>query len=180
MSNEAIITNDLNISSSWVEQAKSILKKNFLRDEWDIIKVEGEDNTACKILDMSCGIDYLLTSSKSSLIFGIASRVQYGQNYRTFTVRKSRESGVLTEYQKRQQAISLGGIFPKFTMQAYVKDNEIDGLAIVKTNDLIEFINRGYAEEKSTRIDKIGQATFYVCKWDNVKFAGYDIKEFQK
>lgn len=176
MSNQSVVMNDMNISSSWVDKAKPILKT--LLSDWDIVQVEGEDNAACKILDQSCGIDYLLTSPKSSLILGIASRVQYGKNYRTFTVRKSRESGVLTEYQKRQQAISLGAIYPKYTMQAYVQGEEIDGLAIVRTADLIEFINRGYAEEKSTLSDKVGQATFFVCKWDIMKFAGYEIKEW--
>ena len=176
--NEFVVNEDIKISSSWVEKMKPIIEE--LLNGWRIIPVEGEDNIICKILDMSCGIDYLMTSPKSNIVTGMASRVQYSKNYRTFTVRKERESQSITEFDKRKDAILYGGLYPKYTMQAYIVNNDIDGLAIIKTKDLIEFIKCGFAEEKQTGMNKIGQASFYICEWDKIKENGYKIREYNK
>ncbi len=169
---------DMERSSSYVEaQVKPVIEE--LLPNWHMMKVEGEDNEVCQLLDMSCGIDYLLHSEQSSLVVGVSSRVQYGKNYRTFTVRKDRASGVLTEHQKRTQAISRGGLYPLYSVQSYIGDNgELAGLGIVRTADLSEFIGRGLAREKTTGADKIGQAEFYVCSWDKLKYAGYNVLEY--
>lgn len=176
--NEAIVENDMQKSFTLVNNSvKPVVEK--LLPGWHLTQVEGKNNEVCKMLDISCGVDYLLHSEKSALVLGIASRIQYDKNYRTFTVRKERESGALTEYEKRKQAISIGAIYPYYTMQAYMNDNKVSGLAITKTADLIDFIKNGYAEEKHTSFDKIGQANFYVCEWDFMKYCGYKVLEYK-
>ena len=160
------------------EKIKPIVEK--LLPNWRLMQVEGKDDEVCKVLDMSCGIDYLLYSKDCCLIGGIASRVQYGKNYRTFTVRKERESGALTEFQKRSQAIAKGTIYPYYSMQAYILDENVAGLAITKTADLIKFIDKGFAEIMKTNADKIGQAEFYVCNWDKMKYCGYKVLEYKE
>ena len=176
--NEEVVKEDMNKSASLVLKKINPIIKEML-PEWELLQVEGKEDKICKILDMSCGIDYLLHSKKSSLILGVGSRVQRDENYRTFTVRKERETGNLTEYQKRNQAILLGGIYPFYSLQAYIKEDKVLGLAITKTSDLLEFIKNGYAEEKKTKTDKIGQAIFYVCRWDKMKYCGYKVLEYK-
>ena len=171
------VNNDMQRSMLYVEKARPIIQK--LLPGWTLSVVEGiSDNKICTLLDLDCGIDYLL--HRESFVFGLASRVQYGKNWRTFTIRKMRESATKTEYEKRKSAIAVEGIIPKYDMQLYVDSNneEILGLAIAKTKDLIEFIECGYAEEKATGMDKIGQAKFYICSWDKLKELGYTVLEY--
>lgn len=151
-----------------------------LRPGWKVYPVEGEGSELSKILDVNCGIDYLMCSEKSDLVYGIASRVQYGENYRTFTVRKARETSAKTEYDKRKTSITLNGIYPEYTMQAYVLEDKVRGLGVIKTKDLIEAIDlKQYSKVLKTHDDKIGQAEFYVCNWDVLKYFGYKVFEYQ-
>ncbi len=159
--NDAEVLKDLDRSLNIVdEKIKPIVEK--LLPGWKMMRVEGRDNEVCQVLDMSCGVDYLLVSGGCDMIYGAASRVQYGKNYRTFTVRKSRESGATTEYEKRLLAIQHKAIWPHYNLQAYITGEDVSGLAIVKTEDLIDFISRDLADVKQTNADKIGQAEFYV------------------
>ena len=159
---------DMTESGKWVLSAEPIVRG--LLSDWHLVPVKGKDDTVSRILDTACGIDYLLCSPTAPNVYGVASRVQYGKNYRTFTVRKERE---------RAKSIAHGGINPYYTMQAYVEDGEISGLAIVKTHDLMEYIERGFADQTKTREDKAGQAKFYVCGWDDMRKAGYSVKEYR-
>lgn len=65
-------------------------------------------------------------------------RVQWGINYKTFTIRYRRASGAVTEYAKRLAAIrgNDGALYPYLTIQAYADKREQGHLlsyAIVKT-----------------------------------------------
>ncbi len=175
--NEAVVIDDMRKSSGIVNKKIQPIVAQLWRG-WKLLPVEGETNEVCKILDMSCGVDYLLYSEDFSFVYGVASRVQYGKNYRTFTVRKERDSKAVTEYEKRVSAIHNKALYPKYTMQSYIVDENVIGLAIVKTADLIDFIGLGRADVMSTNIDKIGQAEFYVCKWDLMKDYGYTVLEY--
>lgn len=177
--NESVVINDMRKSSVIVNDKIKPIIASFWPN-WKLMPVEGENNEICKLLDMSCGVDYLLYSQGFSFIYGVASRVQYGKNYRTFTVRKERENGTLTEFAKRDIAISKGAIFPCYCMQAYIIDGDIASFAIAKTADLINFIKGGHAEVKKTNSDKIGQAEFYACEWDVMKCCGYTVLEYKE
>lgn len=172
---EAVIR-DMRKSMDVIDKAEPIIRE--MLNGGKIIRIEGSDEEICRFLDTKCGTDYFQYYSSSDLTVGVASRVQYGRNWRTFTVRKSRESGSLTEYEKRKYAMIHGGIYPFLTMQMYVVNGEINGIGIVKTQDLFDYIENGHAHVRRTGIDKVGQADFYFCPWDDIKQKGYWLKEY--
>lgn len=68
----------------------------------ELTPVEGDASVVAKMLDMQCGIDYLLVNN--GLVYGIASRIQRLKPgvipWNTFTVRNERESESTTEFEK--------------------------------------------------------------------------------
>lgn len=145
-------------------------------DEWfgggDVAPVEAvsEEDFADK-LDQLAGIDYWVVQSDEGMR-GIASRVQSGKygDMSTFTVRYRRKSGVDTEFQKRKQAIENDYLYPYWTIQAYVQRGKVDNAAVVRTDDLIRYIDRGELDvhygENGTQTD--GAARFYYIHWKDL------------
>ena len=133
---------------------------NELLAGWKLIPVVLEPNDTCIVLEKSCGIDYLLTNNEQ--VYGLRSKVQYDKNYRTFTVSKN-------EYAKHSASFESSSLRPYYTMQVYLDGSEIIGLGLITTADLLSFIKRGLAEERGK---------FYVCSWDALKSAGYDVREY--
>ena len=174
MYHEAVMK-DMRKSMLFVDSARPIIAQ--LLNGGRIMPVEGDDNEVCRMLDTTCGTDYFQVYDKSGIVYGIASRFQYGKNWASFTVRKARQSGAMTEYEKRKRAIERGGIYPYLTMQAYIdeKTNRVNALAITKTKDLMRFVDSGLAYEQHTKQDKVGQAAFYVAYWEKMKQAGYNV-----
>lgn len=142
----------------------------------ELITVEGETlNETAKLLDTLAGID-LWFANKEKGMRGIASRIQYGKNWRTFTIRLERDSGAKTEYEKRKYAIDNDYLYPVITYQAYLCE---DGkMAIAMTKDIIDYIDKGLAYIRHTKDDQQGQASFYVVDWDDFKAQGYPFKEY--
>ncbi len=126
---------------------------------WHLIPVEGDDY-ASSVLKLTCGIDYLLICEETPNVYGVASHIQSGKNYRTFTVPKRRVNRI--EYDKKLR--------PYYTMQVYLSGGKIIGLGLIKTEDLIEFIECGLAE---------ANGKYYVCKWDALREAEYDVMEYR-
>lgn len=183
------VMNDMRYSLQQVEKAKPIIKQ--LLNGGDIKIVEGDDNEICLMLDQTCGTDYFQAYGKNDgqmdgLVWGIGSRFQKTwhncQPFNTFTIRRSRESGAKTEFEKREYAMKHGGIYPYLTMHGYYDEQtgEILSLAIARTKDIWDFIKQGHAKERHTGDNQIGQATFYFIGWDDFKKRGYDIKIYQK
>ena len=144
--------------------------------EW--ISCEGlshlEDNNKLKqMFDLYCGIDWFYINNKNR-VYGYAVRIQPGKDWGTFTIRKSRKSGTKTEFDKLTKARDKGAVMPKYHLQCYL-DNDDNVLAIyrVKTSDLLDYIEDGYAEEKCT----YDGTKFYVCKVDGLKDEGYKVME---
>ena len=131
--------------------------------------IEGNHNIKSqKMLDIMAGIDSWMYKEEYGVI-GIASRIQKGMNWETFTVRKSRVSGVKTEFDKVSKAIENGTIYPLYTVQAYVKNNEIEGMAICITKSLYQLIKDGKYKKRQTGPNQDGQACFYAVKWSDFK-----------
>jgi hypothetical protein len=182
MANTQAVMIDMRQSMNRVERARPIIAE--LLNGGEIIPGEGDDNEVCKLLDMTCGTDYLQAYKDKGLVWGVASRIQIVRKgmkpYNTFTVRKARESGVSTEYEKRAYAIEHGGVYPFLTMQAYVDENEnFLSVGIAKTTDVMEFVEKGYARQNHTGKHQIGQAAFYVCRWDEMASKGYKVLIWQ-
>ena len=165
---------------NWETQLKksSITFNEHFKD--DVLKVfngdfevvEGVTKYAmAKTLDQLAGIDLWYFNNRLG-IRGVGNRIQFGdKNWRTFTIRKSRESGAKTEYEKRSKAITNEWLYPILTIQGYFDDkiNKALGFAIAKTKDILWMIDNGYYYEQSTGSKQIGQATFYVVDWDSMK-----------
>ncbi len=134
-----------------------------------IIHTEGTDDTAL-LLDLHGGIDAILVHPKFGL-FGIGLRVQYGQNHRTFTIRKQRESQAKTEFEKHQCSLVEGGITTKFNVHAYIDRDrtKLLGAAVARTEDIYRCITNNDCYVDMTARDQIGRATFYVVAWDTFK-----------
>lgn len=107
--------------------------------------VEGNENEVAADLDMRAGIDAYQRWDRA--MRGIACRVQWGDNYQTFTVRISRPNGAETEYQKRLEVIKRrdeGFIYPYWTIQAYLDrpGGTLLSAAVAKTAELYLWIEQ--------------------------------------
>ena len=148
----------------------------FLSAVWPVIKgkcgggtikpVEILPDDISRDLDRLCGIDIWQTIDGEGCR-GIASRVQFGsKNWRTFTVRKCRDSGAKTEFEKRKDAIESGGrmIYPYLTCHAYLTDSLVvlgGGLALTKS--VFDAIT------DHTKIRRTDNASFYAVDFDDVE-----------
>lgn len=151
-----------------------------------------------KELDQYSGIDAWVLNRKKGMR-GLASRVQWPNEnwskkrvsdfltfpWNTFTIRRSRASGVLTEFSKRLFAIKNEWLYPYFTVQAYVSKRgnkgELLSVAWCRTIDLIYYIKEGIPKEDFTieKVNKNGSATFYAVLWENF-YQIYPLEKWDK
>ncbi len=121
-----------------------------------------------KLLDIQAGIDVWIYDDIG--IKGLSSRIQTTyKSWDTFTVRKERSSGAKTEYYKRTQAIKKNYLYPHLTLQAYFDDDKLLAFAIARTKDILKLIDSDKCYVSKTNSDQIGQASFYVIEWSDVK-----------
>lgn len=140
-----------------------------LKGEFEI--VEGvTNNRMANILDQLAGIDIWYFNTKYG-VRGIANRIQYNANYKTFTIRKNRDSGTKTEFEKRTFAIKNEFLYPVLTLQGYfdTANEKILSYAITYTKDILDMINLDLYSIRKTGFKQIGQAEFYVVSWRDMK-----------
>lgn len=134
-----------------------------------VISMESsQDNELRTLFDVTSGIDAWQIIDGQGM-YGVASRVQpSGFDWSTFTVRKSRDSGSRTEWDKLRNAVYSkdGRLYPKWFVQAYMsKDNsELVACAAIKTAELVCHIDWFCQEEHDTR--RTSNATFWMVGWD--------------
>ena len=175
MNKEEHVYNDMSASVRRLMKAKPIIKK--MLGGGDIVQVEEIDNEVCGMLDRSAGIDYFQVYGDekhvlNGVIWGLASRFQVGKSWETFTIRKERESGASTEYDKRKKAIEKNGVYPYLTVHGYVSDDGLEvikSMAIARTKDIFECIDADLCSTNHTSKRQVGQAGFFVVKWDDMK-----------
>ena len=179
-----VVAYDMRWSSDVVEKAEPIIA-SLLKDG-ELLKVEGSDNEVLKMLDLTCGIDYYRKTNFNDLVWGIGSRVQVvydgDKAWNTFTMRKSRDSGAPTEFEKRKYAIEHGGEYPYLMMHVYVEKStgEVMSLAIARTSDVIDAIENNIGYQRKTGSDQIGQACFFVVPWSDMLEAGYKVSIYDR
>ncbi len=147
----------------------------------DVVKAElvsieeMTDNRLAEKLDIFAGIDIWCIDKIG--MYGIGSRLQTStKSWRTFTVRKDRDSGTRTEYEKRRHAIENNYLYPKLTLQGYfTKNDELLEFAVAETKDVISYIEDGHAIVRHTGNEQVGQASFYAVHWDKFKECCNDI-----
>lgn len=136
--------------SNWASdmQAANDLFATFIDEisskmKGELISTELEGGKLAEIFDRYAGIDAVHVWGGN--VRGVAVRIQWGINYKTFTIRYRRTTGVATEYAKRLAAVrgNDGALYPYLTIQAYADRRDRGRLlsyAIVKTADLYEYI----------------------------------------
>jgi hypothetical protein len=139
----------------------------------ELMQMEGRaDAELARILDSMAGIDGWQIGTCG--VRGIASRIQVGKNWRSFTIRLSVNSGARTEYEKRLAAIEScdGWMYPALTIQAYSQSRAgpIIEAGIAYTRDVIGYISAGYHYTKP-----VHNATFAVCDWATMLQRGYQV-----
>lgn len=163
---------DLSESSKVLQANERFLQNDFLKCD-KIFSAEDSDHPALKAFDIYSGVDLVI--KKKGHLFGIASRMQIGR-YNTFTIRKERYTGAKTELEKRKEAIKIGAIYPKWTMQGYYsKPHKINSIGICKTVDLFEFVDN-YPHLLET---KASDNYFLTVKWSDMKLNGFNVKIYK-
>lgn len=68
-------------------------------------------------------------------------------------------------------------LYPYLTLQAFINSESKDilSLAIARTADVIDYVEKGFAEEKHTGYSQVGQAAFYVLHWGDMQRKGYKV-----
>jgi len=151
--------------------------RDFLEKVWPVIKdwcgggqlipVEAVVATPfAKCLDAYSGIDHWQLKTDSGQIRGIASRIQWGCDWQTFTIRYSRPSGQSTEFQKRMAALESpceGWLFPGLTCQAYLdcRGGVLLSVAVISTHELYRWIKENPRRTR-LRISSTGEEFLYV------------------
>lgn len=142
------------------------LKKLF--DATKVVSCENHDSELASVLDQYGGVDALILNRRG--IIPIACRIQFDKAYRKFSVRKTRFSGVATEYAKIRRAEANDTIKPLYHVSAYINGDRAE-IAVVKTADLMQIINVGLAAEKF-----FVNGLFYSVDWRQFVTLGYKIK----
>ena len=127
--------------------------------------IEEQDNDILMIMDTKSGIDYIREDETG--LQGIAARVQWGNNWNTFTIRSRRHTGTKTELEKRREQIQRGYFYPAFTLQAYFdnrRNNNLLSIAIIKTLDLYKFIDNNPGKVGNNSSDN----DFVFVRWDSL------------
>lgn len=133
------------MDNTWDKDLKdSVIAINKIKDNYlpklisgKIHSAENSDVEIVKLLDVVSGVDYIAENEHG--LRGIATRVQWGTPYNTFTIRSERHTGNCTELEKRLYQIENGYIYPSLTLQAYFdnrKENNLLSIGVIKTKDL--------------------------------------------
>ena len=146
-------------ANDFIKYVEPILKSKFnMTGEYLI--VEGTiSNRLASYLDMLCGIDVWYINEAKDGVRGIASRIQHGFDFKTFTIRAK------TEYKKRANAIDNNYLYPYYTLQAYIKNDRLKLMALAKTKDVINMIYNKWCDFNFNSVDG---NPFYIVKWEDM------------
>lgn len=164
---------------------------DFVRVVWPVVQehcpelhgsalrvVEGRmNNPIAYELDVCAGIDAYQRTSLG--LRGMISRVQWGTDYQTFTVRIKRPNGAPTEYMKRLTTIkhlNEGFLYPYWTIQAYVEKpgGKLLSVAAAKTVELYRYIEQRKHSGRPCHEHPAanGGERFLAVEWDQYSQTG--------
>lgn len=130
-----------------------------------IVPIEGREDELSLLLDRLAGIDGLIVKDDGEMDF-YGSRVQVGKNYESFTLRRSRLSGVKTEFAKLQRASRTCGAMPQYMIQAFVdSDEKAATVAVAPMIDLVQYVEQNNPEIRKTATGE----SFFVIPWRELK-----------
>lgn len=127
-----------------------------------------------RALDTQAGIDVLHVGRYG--LRGLSLRIQEGPKvYRTFTLRKSRDSGARTEVEKLSRAVKYDYIRPHWTLQAYVNEGQLLAFALATTADLLRCLDGGFYHESRTGEGQIGGSGFLIIPWGDMQAINMEV-----
>jgi hypothetical protein len=143
-----------------------------------IVIVEGVTaDWMTRMFDAVSGIDVWYIDNDIG-IRGIASRCSFGNKvWNTFTIRKSIDTGRKTEHEKKAYAIDNNWLYPYWTIQAYIDDENkrLLTFAVAKTEDILEMIMQDKCKVKDTKGRMGGIDYFYSVDWHEMRKEGYQV-----
>lgn len=166
---------DYNSNSRLYGQIIDILKEfGFQKIEM----LEGKTDLVSKTLDMKYGCDMLLDNFGAGLRVNVISD-RMENSYECFNIRKSRDTGYATEYQKRKEEIKNGLNKCKYMIQVYTNPEKtvVRELAIALTEDVFIMIDgntKTWVAGGRSSWDK--QAVFYKVPYKHVNLISIDLK----
>lgn len=143
----------------------------------DLRDVEMDNSPIAKMFDAYCGVDSFQIIDNQ--VRGVAIRVQWKVNYKTFTIRYKRANSTKTEYEKRAEAIlgDRGFIYPYLTIQAYLDKRgdaqSVLSCCIVKTYDLYHYIFKNFPRLKTRKCPEGNE--FLFISFSELKKSGIKI-----
>jgi hypothetical protein len=150
----------------------------------ELVPVEAvTEGKMARALDTLAGIDAWQVVDGQG-VRGIASRVQYGLAYDSFTIRVQRPSGAPTEMHKRLAALERPGegwLLPALTCQAYLdsRGGTLLSVGLVRTRALYravqEALRRGAPLHVSPSREK-----FIALFWTELKESGMQVRFWKK
>ena len=171
------VQHDLSWSSrAFVEQVWPIVKQ-WVGGEVSLVESVRADGFV-RDLDTLAGIDAWHIVRAREQMRGIASRVQrVDRPYATFTVRMSRDSGAVTEFEKRVAAIKDGWLYPHLTTQAYIAnaDGRLLSVGMARTRDVLAMIQQS---SPGVCVRRTVNAAFYVVPWGTLRDANLPFREW--
>jgi len=145
-----------------------------------IISVESLNDELSRHLDITAGIDALQVVD--GMVRGLATRVQYGSPWASFTLRQKRTSGARTEIAKRLDAIRYrddGYIIPAYHVQAYISsktDGQLLHVCAARTVDILESYMCGTEGiDYTRRVNKSDDTIFVAIWWPRMIERGYTV-----
>jgi hypothetical protein len=149
-----------------------------------LVPMEGvaESVFASKV-DRLSGVDAWQIIEAKGVMRSIASRVQFGRAYASFTIRETLANGGETELGKRLLALHekhRGWLLPALTVQGYVSSSRGGALlyaAVAYSEELYKHIDAGGDHDCRTNPDDGN--TFVVLWVDRLKAAGIKINEVE-
>lgn len=128
----------------------------------NIFSLESRRNEFENALDRFCGVDGIIFTGEA---IPFACRIQSDGFYESFSIRRSRPSGAMTEFEKLRCSIAdKSAVKPLFSIQAFVHErNKAAIVAIAPTAKIIAAIE----ENPKWRGTKTGE-TFFYTPWRDV------------
>ena len=158
-----------------------VLKQHPKLKGCEFICCENTNDPTGRMFDMNCGFDWFIKRPEG--FQGMAARCQQitarcqqitADRYLTFTIRESRDKFVSTEPEKRIDAINNGCLYPKYTLQAYLKgdwDSDLDYFGICDTKKLFKYLEK----QTSYNFIRNGSETFVPVEWSALKNEGITV-----
>lgn len=136
-----------------------------------VIDIEGGPvDGLLRTVDIRGGVDYLQLPDKYKGVRFLASRIQYGYSYHSFTLRYRKANGAWTEYDKLRNNKQSKCIYPNVFIQAYIMHGKLVNAGVITTDDLLEYILiTGRALDIRLTQDR---TEFVVVPWDSIRRSG--------